>query len=211
MEAREKILRAALRVYEEAGSRGATTRRIASVAGVNEITLFRHFGSKGALLTEAVRAAALDSAESRLPDEPVDPAAELTEWCRAHYGHLLRMRALIRTCMGELEQEPELAACAGATPARVAAELEAYLVALRERGMADAALDHAVAAAMLMSALFADAMGRDVMPGRYSYTPDEAPARYVKLFLRAIGAVPGPRETPGPPRRTDGARRKALT
>ena len=32
------------------GKRGATTREIADVAGVNEATLFRHFGTKEALI-----------------------------------------------------------------------------------------------------------------------------------------------------------------
>ena len=46
MELRDRILEAAALVYAETGFRGATTRRIAERAGVNEITLFRHFGSK---------------------------------------------------------------------------------------------------------------------------------------------------------------------
>ncbi len=49
-ETRERILGAAREVIARKGKRGATTREIADVAGVNEATLFRHFGSKGALL-----------------------------------------------------------------------------------------------------------------------------------------------------------------
>jgi hypothetical protein len=40
---------------------------------------------------------------------------------------------------------------------------------------------------MLMGVLFADAMGRDVMPDMYQNDPDEALDQYVRLFLRAIG------------------------
>lgn len=188
MDVRERLLQAALRVFEESGSRGATTRRIASEAGVNEVTLFRHFGSKTVLLHEALQAAARQGLVSRLPEEPEDPERELLEWCQAHLAHLRRSRSMIRTCMGEFEQAPEIASCAGRTPARVADELGAYLVRLRRRGMADADLDPGPAAAMLMGALFTDAMGRDIMPDRYTYSPEEAPARYVALFLRAIGA-----------------------
>lgn len=190
MEIREKLMQAALRVFEEAGSRGATTRRIAAEAGVNEVTLFRQFGSKTALLHEALRAAARRNLVSRLPEEPVDPERELTEWCRTHLDHLRRSRSMIRTCMGEFEQAPEIAACAGSTPARVADELGAYLARLRERGLADPELDTSAAAAVLMGTIFTDAVGRDFMPDRYAYSPEEAPARYVPLFLRAIGAAP---------------------
>lgn len=49
-ETRERILVAARDVIGRKGKRGATTREIADVAGVNEATIFRHFGTKEALL-----------------------------------------------------------------------------------------------------------------------------------------------------------------
>ncbi len=49
-ETRERILTAAREVIGRKGKRGATTREIAEVAGVNEATIFRHFGTKEALL-----------------------------------------------------------------------------------------------------------------------------------------------------------------
>lgn len=49
-ETRERILLAAREVIGRKGKRGATTREIADVAAVNEATLFRHFGTKEALL-----------------------------------------------------------------------------------------------------------------------------------------------------------------
>ena len=52
---RLRILQAAAHVYAQHGYRGATTRRIAEEAGVNEITVFRHFGNKSALLASAVQ------------------------------------------------------------------------------------------------------------------------------------------------------------
>jgi AcrR family transcriptional regulator len=49
-ETRRRILTAAKEIYEAKGSRGTTTREVAERAGVNEATLFRHFGNKNALL-----------------------------------------------------------------------------------------------------------------------------------------------------------------
>jgi len=49
-ETRERILVATREVIGRKGKRGATTREIADVAGVNEATLFRHFGTKESLL-----------------------------------------------------------------------------------------------------------------------------------------------------------------
>lgn len=197
MEARDRLLNAALRVFEEAGSRGATTRRIAAEAGVNEITLFRHFGSKSVLLSEALAAANRQPVETGLPAEPRDPHAELLAWSRAGYAHLRRHAAMIRTTLGELAEAPDAARCVAGPPVRVHTELLHYLHRLRERGMADTGWDPEAAANLLMGALFADAVARDAVPEKYPYPEAEAPARYVKMFLRAIGAVPGPAGGPG--------------
>ena len=73
MEIRQQLLDAAVKVYSTAGTRGATTRRIAETAGVNEVTLFRHFGSKDALLRDAVQNIYDRSVPTSLPDEPSIP------------------------------------------------------------------------------------------------------------------------------------------
>lgn len=198
MDVRERLLQAAVRVFEESGSRGATTRRIAAEAGVNEITLFRHFGSKSALLSEALAEASSTRVETGLPDEPRDPRAELLAWSRAGFDHLRRHAAMIRTTLGELAEAPEAARCVAGPPVQVHEELRGYLYRLRERGMVDGGWDPEAAANLLMGTLFADAMARDVVPERYQYTPEEAPERYVTLFLRAIGAVPLPAHSPAP-------------
>lgn len=197
MEVRDRLLHAARRVFEEAGSRGATTRRIAAEAGVNEITLFRHFGSKSVLLSEALAAATRQPVETGLPAEPRDPEAELLAWSRAGYAHLRRHAAMIRTTLGELAESPDAARCVAGPPVRVHTELLEYLHRLRERGMASTEWDPDAAANLLMGTLFADAVARDAVPEKYPYPEAEAPARYVKMFLRAIGAVPGPAEGPG--------------
>lgn len=51
---RGRILDAALTAFAERGYAGATTREMARRAGVNEVTLFRRFGSKKALFAAVV-------------------------------------------------------------------------------------------------------------------------------------------------------------
>ena len=196
MEVRERLLSAALRVFEEAGSRGATTRRIAAEAGVNEITLFRHFGSKGALISEALVAANREPVHTGLPAEPVDPRAELLAWSRAGYAHLRRHSAMIRTTLGELAESPQAARCVAENPMAVHTELLRYLERLRQRGMADGEWEPDAAANLLMGALFADAIAREAVPEKYPYPEADAPERYVSMFLRAIGAEPARAEGP---------------
>ncbi|WP_436664160.1 TetR/AcrR family transcriptional regulator [Alicyclobacillus acidoterrestris] len=51
---RERIMEAALSMFSEKGYEGSSTRDIAERAGVNEITLFRHFGNKENLFREVL-------------------------------------------------------------------------------------------------------------------------------------------------------------
>lgn len=188
MNVREQLLEAAARVYAEAGYRGATTRRIAREAGVNEITLFRQFGSKETLLHEAIARAGAEIESFRLPDEPHDPERELTAWARGYLAHLADRRALIRTCMGEMREHPDVISSIDRPPSRAASALARYLRRLRQRKIATAVFDERVAAAMLMGTLFGDAMGRDILPEMFARGVEASLREYVRLFLRAVGA-----------------------
>ena len=52
LKTKERLLKATLKLISEKGYLGATTREIAHEAGVTELTLFRHFGSKEKLFEE---------------------------------------------------------------------------------------------------------------------------------------------------------------
>lgn len=195
MSARDQLLQAAARLYAEAGYRGATTRRIAMQAGVNEITLFRHFGSKDALMREAITRAGASPVHQMLPDSPKDPYRELRDWAKAHLAELRERRSLIRMCMGEIEEHPGIFSAQDSPPAAAAKALCHYLRRLRDAGLAKAQFDETSASAMLIGSLFADAMGRDLMPDLYLNDPEAAVEQYVQLFLRGLGV--GRRRSPG--------------
>ncbi len=189
METRDRLMAAAARVFAETGYRGATTRRIAQEAGVNEVSLFRHFGSKGELILAALHHFGEAAPRAALPEEPEDPERELTDWARRHLRHLISVRSLIRAAIGESEEHQELAACGSEHPRRVGRQLYEYLVRLQERGFASQDFDAGVASAMLMGTLFSDALGRDLMSEFYTRSPDQAATTYVALFLKAIGVT----------------------
>ena len=60
-ETSEKIMKVALRLFSEQGYYPTTTKQIAEEAGVNELTIFRHFGSKGNLFQVTTEHYVLDS------------------------------------------------------------------------------------------------------------------------------------------------------
>jgi AcrR family transcriptional regulator len=188
MDSRDALIEAALKVFADVGTRGATTRRIAQVADVNEVTLFRHFKSKDDLLHAALQEFARRIQTRMLPERAVNPRAELVEWCRAHYRNLHKHRSLIRKAMSEHEERPAHCACGMNASIRIADELTDYLRRLKREGFAQGEWDERAATNMLMGAIFSDAMGRDTMPERYPYTMREAVEHYVDLLLRGIGA-----------------------
>ena len=188
MASRQKLLAAAARIYGESGFRGATTRRIADEAGVNEVTLFRLFGSKSALIAEAIREhAPRGTPPHGLPDEPVDPERELSAWCDTQLTHLRAARSMIRKAMGEIEEHPEMGPCMSQGPQSAFHELRSYAQRLEPVAGSISERDVRTAAAMLISALFADAMGREMMPDLYPQPESDAAALYARMFLRAIG------------------------
>jgi AcrR family transcriptional regulator len=52
---RQRIIEAALRLFGRIGYKASTTRAIADAAGVNEVTLFRHFGNKKNILMACMK------------------------------------------------------------------------------------------------------------------------------------------------------------
>jgi AcrR family transcriptional regulator len=184
---RQKLLEAAMRVFAESGFRGATTRRIAEAAGVNEVTLFRQFKSKAALINEVAELYARRRSEEALPAGPVTPLKELAEWCNAHLTLLRNSRDMIRKCMAEVDLSPQMAGCMRRGPDVVHRQLREYTEKLvRQHGLDLTPDEVSVACVMLQGSLFAEAMGRDIMPDLYP-PQRRAGEAYARMFLRMLG------------------------
>jgi AcrR family transcriptional regulator len=194
MNSRNEIINAACQVFAKLGFRGCTTRRIADAAGVNEVTIFRQFGSKEALIREAMKKThSVDLA--RLPDVPSDPERELTLWSESFIQHLRLRSSMIRKTMGEMDERPEMCESASYVPRQASADLCQYLTALKRQTRTPDKFDPKTAAAMLMGAIFADAMGRGMMPDVYPQPEEKAAQMYTRLLLKAIGVEIGTRRT----------------
>jgi len=192
---RDEILAAAAGVFAQHGFRGSTTRRIADAAGVNEITIFRQFGSKEALIREAMQHMTQSAGLEALPDIPADPERELTAWSNAFMQHLRLRNSIIRKSMGEIEERPEMCECASYVPRQASNDLCLYLTALKRDGWITEKFDAKSAASMLMGAIFSDAMGRDMMPDVFPQPEAKAAQNYTRLLLRALGVENGARRT----------------
>lgn len=102
------ILNCVLAVWREEGYARATTRRIATVAGISEITLFRRFGDKAALFR-----AALELEAERFSVDAIqyqgDVRSDLARIVEAYAALLDRSAAIILDFALEAPRNPDLA------------------------------------------------------------------------------------------------------
>lgn len=183
---REQILSAAAKLYADHGFRGTTTRAVAEAAGVNEVTLFRLFGSKVNIIVEAMRAHGVPVHVGTLPGTPVDPLAELTEWVNQQRNVFLSLRSMIRKAMSDAEENPEMPRCVARGADATYAVLCAYLDSVKLGGFLAPEADTHAAGGMLVSAVFHDALSRDFMP-QFFPPAATAPATYARLCLQSMG------------------------
>ena len=186
-EIKNRILSAAARVYSQHGFRGATTRLIATEAGVNEVTLFRTFGSKAELLQEMLQSHANTHAAPVIGDDISDPQTTLTEWCGTLMDYLRSHSDIVRKTIAEADERPDAACAACEGPSLAGSSLALYVERLMNAGLADRNTDLPTAVSMFMSAMFGDALYRDVMPRSFPQPAEEAASKYVATFLRAVG------------------------
>jgi AcrR family transcriptional regulator len=191
---RERLLDAAFAVCAERGLHAATTREIAEAAKVNEVTLFRHFGSKenliGTLFERSVTAqmAALDDSESDLNDLDRD----LLRYALRFNQMLFDFEPLIRTLIGESRRYPDAARQViqdSVKPMRT--RLVSCLRAAQESGTVrpDLAVEAAVDAftGMLLSGM----LRRTGSVCLLEYSQDDFVKGCVELFARGIAAPGG--------------------
>ncbi len=210
-ETHRRLLEAAAQVFARSGLEGATTREIAREAGVNEVTLFRHFQSKDKLLSAVLQrtfsgpeealqdqAGLAVAAKGKYPARPTDLRAGLRQYIQNYEDLLRRNILLLRTLIGEIHRhrEHEAKVLKGIfAPLKV--ELMATIHAARKRGAVRADVDPLIAADLLGSMVFMDVLRRTA-----SLAPDYPVERYLEtaldLFIRGIAAPKRKKVTPQP-------------
>ena len=181
---RERILHAAREVVARKGKRAATTREIAEVAGVNEATLFRHFGTKEKLLYELVEyccpSISIDEFTIALRG-PID--SDLMTMGRFLMERLWNMRDMVRWSMVEDDYEANVYGSATWRPQNAVREaLVAFMASRVERG--ELAGNPEDLAAVFGSMIFAHVMGRQKYPDVRFYADQEyGLGTYIHIFL----------------------------
>ncbi|MBY0084981.1 TetR/AcrR family transcriptional regulator [Brevibacillus sp. M2.1A] len=154
-ETRERILSAARQLMAQKGYKGATTRKISELAGVNEVTVFRHFKNKVGILTELLKEImdVREQLEQGLQGEFSDIKEMLVSYARTYYGLLVERKEIFMICMIEADNHPEVVQMFSSLPMTAVEVLSKKLLAFQEQGHLPKA-DPFTAALMFVSTFF---------------------------------------------------------
>jgi len=188
---RERLLEAAMKVFSRDGLHRATTRVIAEEAGVNEVTLFRHFQSKDGLLAAVMQEVVTAHAGNTFDDEALwtgDLHKSLLKFAKGLWASMVRDEAFIRTMMGEAKRHPDyvktiMMDAVKPLRARFIANLEAARKAGKIRKGIDLGTAMDVFIAMLLGGMLK--VTADCYEG---YTPDQFVITCVDIFAAGLAA-----------------------
>ena len=109
MSTRERILDAALVLFNKDSTAAVSTNHIANAAGISPGNLYYHFRNKEAILRELFeRLYAANDQSFALPADKTPTLDDLQEFVRANYKILWQYRGLYRELVALLRNDPEL-------------------------------------------------------------------------------------------------------
>lgn len=183
-ETRNRILAATRQLFARKGRRGTTTREIAELAGVNEATLFRHFGHKDALIEAcAEHYCAAVELQELLASLNGDLEGDLRRIAFALRDRMEQIRDLIIMSLAEEEADSALGDAAWRTPAAIKQIVADYMAKRVEAG--ELAGDPLLLARFFMGMIFAQVIGRKKFP-ELQYSLDDILDFHLQTFLNGV-------------------------
>ncbi|WP_346292354.1 TetR/AcrR family transcriptional regulator [Sphaerothrix gracilis] len=157
--ARKRLIQAALQLFAAQGITETTTRQIADMAGVNEVTLFRHFGSKHGLLLAVLEDAKVFEQLQQTLNHQVNQAGSLSQALKSYAGDCLESLAqipeFVRSLVGEAGQyPPENRQALGYGLRQANRYTQQYLATVLEQKHLDSQIDLEKLASLLNALLF---------------------------------------------------------
>jgi AcrR family transcriptional regulator len=186
--ARQLLLKAAARVFARDGLEGATTRAISREAGVNEVTLFRNFGTKEHLLEAVVGSKFGRPAKAEPPaGSRRSLSQDLNAFALRYEALLVANLPLVRAVIGEIHRHAlcQHEALRGIFwPMRTA--LVERISGASRSGEVRKGVNPSVAADLFAGTIFSAVMRRTSLRRTQDYSAAEYRRSSVELFIRGI-------------------------
>lgn len=132
----DRIIEAAIELISEKGYKAATTKVIAELAGVNEVTLFRHFGNKRGLLKALVQKFSYGPLLQKVIREQViwNLETDLYNFSMQYQEYILSIKEFVLIGFKEAGAFPEIDEEIANVPLFIKKELMDYLFEMKKRG-----------------------------------------------------------------------------
>ncbi|MFJ7369881.1 TetR/AcrR family transcriptional regulator [Lysinibacillus sp. NPDC098008] len=184
----ERIIEAALQLVSEKGYTAATTKSIAELAGVNEVTLFRHFGNKRGLLKAIIEQFSYYPLLQQEINQNVtwELEKDLLNFSLKHFQFLMSIKDFVMIGFKESIQFPEISEEIANIPLLIKKELIHYFQEMHQRGKIRE-VDFEAAALSLIALNFGHFMSRARLGTIVSDIPtEELLQTSVAIFSRGL-------------------------
>uniref|UniRef100_UPI004048AA85 TetR/AcrR family transcriptional regulator n=1 Tax=Lysinibacillus sp. FSL H8-0500 TaxID=2921393 RepID=UPI004048AA85 len=184
----ERIIEAALQLVSEKGYTAATTKSIAELAGVNEVTLFRHFGNKRGLLKAIIEQFSYYPLLQQEINQNVtwELEQDLLNFSLKHFHFLMSIKDFVMIGFKESIQFPEISEEIANIPLLIKEELIVYFQEMHRRGKIRE-VDFEAAALSLIALNFGHFMSRARLGTIVSSIPtEELLQTSVTIFSRGL-------------------------
>ena len=135
-ETAERIIDAALQLISEKGYTAATTKAIADLAQVNEVTIFRHFGNKQGLLKTIVDKFSYNPILQKTMHEDVtwELETDLNHFSMKYFEYMMSIKDFVMIGFKEAMQFPEINDEIANVPLLFKKELIQYFKVMHQMG-----------------------------------------------------------------------------
>jgi AcrR family transcriptional regulator len=183
---RERIIAAAAEIIAEKGYTRTTTRAIADAADVNEVTIFRHFGSKRNLLSEMINQhSALPNLSALIESQLTgEIQQDLIRLATVFFGKITERREAMRLMLCEAGELPEVREVIVQIPDQLRGVLTCYFQSQMDTGRMRE-MHPELAAQAFLGMFFSYGIAREMLDSQIAVeVPQEAMiAQFVDVFI----------------------------
>jgi AcrR family transcriptional regulator len=189
---REKILSSAVEIFSQKGFQASTIREIARLAGVNDLTVYRHFESKEKLFTEMFQRHSLltEIGEYIVQGVTDDFERDLRSVLRTFMARFKKELPLIKLLLSEAEKMEEckkyVALFSKNIIEKLAAFFEYYKISQQIRQNINSYVAASSLYSMLFSRVYALILCGDEMESFSTVSEDELMEGWIDLFVSGM-------------------------